>query len=132
MEVEDLTHNLSQVSPKRIEVTEVENSSLDVIETTERILSMTVGFRHIICITTKEIQVFTKGNNLFSYTMTKYILRPNDMILLFRTNEYTSNDSTSRYKYKTGQTGKRSCLFQFVLNDNFHYRRQIVSWFLMD
>jgi len=61
MEVEDLTHNLSQVSPKKIEVTEVENSSLDVIETTERILSMTVGFRHIICITTKEIQVFTKG-----------------------------------------------------------------------
>ena len=65
MEVEDLTHNLSQVSPKRIEVTEVENSSLDVIETTERILSMTVGFRHIICITTKEIQVFTKGNNFY-------------------------------------------------------------------
>ena len=65
MEVEDLTHNLSQVSPKKIEVTEVENSSLDVIETTERILSMTVGFRHIICIATKEIQVFTKGNNIY-------------------------------------------------------------------
>ena len=70
MEVEDLTHNLSQVSPKKIEVTEVENSSLDVIETTERILSMTVGFRHIICITTKEIQVFTKGNNLYYVTDT--------------------------------------------------------------
>lgn len=74
MEVEDLTHNLSQVSPKRIEVTEVENSSLDVIETTERILSMTVGFRHIICITTKEIQVFTKGNNIYlAYQIRIYI-----------------------------------------------------------
>lgn len=74
MEVEDLTHNLSQVSPKKIEVTEVENSSLDVIETTERILSMTVGFRHIICITTKEIQVFTKGNNLCYVTDTHLYL----------------------------------------------------------
>ena len=51
-----------KVNPKKLEITEVESSALDVIETNERILSISVAFRHIICITTQDIQVFQKGN----------------------------------------------------------------------
>ena len=67
MEVEDETHSLRQVNPKKLEITEVENSALDVIETNERILSISVAFRHIICITTQDIQVFQKGKILFFF-----------------------------------------------------------------
>ena len=52
-----------KVNPKKLEITEVESSALDVIETNERILSISVAFRHIICITTQDIQVFQKGNS---------------------------------------------------------------------
>ena len=48
-----LSHNLSQVSERKITVTDIENGSVDHIETSERILSMSVGFRYIVCITTK-------------------------------------------------------------------------------
>ena len=61
IEVEDETHALRQLTPKRIEVTEVENNAFDQIETNERILAISTGFRHIIAVTTQDIQVFQKG-----------------------------------------------------------------------
>ena len=62
IEVEDETHALRQLTPKRIEVTEVENNALDQIETNERILAISTAFKHIIAVTTQDIQVFQKGN----------------------------------------------------------------------
>lgn len=58
---EDDTHQLLQINSKAIKVTEIDSATTDMIETTERITSISTGYKNIVIGTTEQLQIFVKG-----------------------------------------------------------------------
>jgi hypothetical protein len=58
---EDDTHQLLQMNSKAIKVTEIDSATTDMIETTERITSISTGYKNIVIGTTEQLQIFVKG-----------------------------------------------------------------------
>ncbi|CAG5105714.1 Oidioi.mRNA.OKI2018_I69.chr1.g2388.t1.cds [Oikopleura dioica] len=61
VKVEDDTHQLEQMNSKAIKVTEIDSATTDMIETTERITSISTGYKNIVIGTTEQLQIFVKG-----------------------------------------------------------------------